>query len=451
MPIKVDQEFLDRTWTLPIVITVLFGAVGITGNLCVIMVYARYLQRVEERYFIPFLAVADGCSVIIASIFFLLLDIYRPFFTSDVLCKSLQFFSWSFNQCSTLIILSLALHRYLRICRPFGPQMTLKWKRIAMIGCFVVAIITSLPILVFTGTHEILLITNKNTSHNGSFCVFNGDNGNEDGKHYNNFLVFGNFTLFITIAVLYVLVGKQIFLRHRIAKQKNDSKSSTEDKSVRNGQVLQNETQNRSQIRSKFTTTFSLIMVSYLISYLPLFIIVISKTNNPHEFFSVPEWKADIFLIIHRSFILNNVLILVSYVLVGKEIFLRNRRAKQRTTGKSSTDEDKSVRNGQVFQNKSPNRSQIRSKFTTTFFLIIGSYLISYLPLFIIMISKTINPQEFYSASEWKADMYLIIHRSFSLNNVVNPLIYTFFDSIFKKSFKKMLQSVMTITHRDEV
>lgn len=143
---------LARGLTPNNVILSLYIVTGLLGNFTVIIIYGFKMKgKKEERYFIPFLAIADLCASFICGSFGIALNMMQAIFNNNILCKAWWFFAAFTTICSTFLLLIIAVHRYIKICRPLGRQMTLKWKRSAMCLVLFVAFALSAPMTFFYG------------------------------------------------------------------------------------------------------------------------------------------------------------------------------------------------------------------------------------------------------------------------------------------------------------
>lgn len=107
--------------------------IGVFGNGVVIYIYGFRLHRkYAGRYFIPYLAVADLFAVFISVELHVVNNFYPVTNKLETLCK------WNFvagfyaSVFSAYVLLTIAVQRYLKVCKPFKGQMTLFWRRFAL-------------------------------------------------------------------------------------------------------------------------------------------------------------------------------------------------------------------------------------------------------------------------------------------------------------------------------
>ncbi len=111
---------LARGLTPKNVILLLFVVIGLLGNSTVILIYSfRMKGNKEERYFIPFLAIADLLASFVCALVGIGINMMQATFNNNYsLCKTFWFFAVFTASCSIFLLLIIALHRYLKVCRP---------------------------------------------------------------------------------------------------------------------------------------------------------------------------------------------------------------------------------------------------------------------------------------------------------------------------------------------
>ena len=150
-----------------LLLAIIWGLVilsGIIGNAFVLFVYVvrRIQEQRETRYFIPILALFDLllCLLGAANI----LGNYIPYVGvfNFVFCKTSGFLHAFFMMGSNALLLTIAIQRYLKVCRPLGKQMNLFWRRFATLLITITSIIYAVPTLFVVGA------TTSNIAYNGT-------------------------------------------------------------------------------------------------------------------------------------------------------------------------------------------------------------------------------------------------------------------------------------------
>ncbi|XP_062595827.1 uncharacterized protein LOC134257202, partial [Saccostrea cucullata] len=153
-------------------ILTLFGAaVGIIGNFIIIVIYYFRIKDKSERYFIPVLAAMDLTACIINGYGNTVLNTYMFDFSGEFHCRVIWFLELFISGFSGHMVLIIALQRYLLICKPFGPHMTLFWKRFAVLVTLLATTLYAAPSLAMSGiksTDRVFLSRNITTR----MCVF---------------------------------------------------------------------------------------------------------------------------------------------------------------------------------------------------------------------------------------------------------------------------------------
>lgn len=138
------------------VFLVLYTLVGVFGNTAVIYIYSFKLKvKFDDKFFILVLA---GMDIIVCStgpLFSLARNVFPVNFKGDVFCRICWYFVRTMGTASGMLLFVIAVQRYLKVCRPFGRQMTPFINKVALGVTFGVAIIIDIPIFVFYGETKI--------------------------------------------------------------------------------------------------------------------------------------------------------------------------------------------------------------------------------------------------------------------------------------------------------
>ena len=144
------NELLARILLPDTIFLVAYLWIGIIGNSTVLYIYVSRI-RCESRFFIPVLSAVDLVAVIVTCPFSMSINLLSVRFDSDIACKVMWFFAMGTVVLSALTLLIIAVDRYRKICKPFGKQMTRKWKRLSLVICLIVDIILSSQCFFFYG------------------------------------------------------------------------------------------------------------------------------------------------------------------------------------------------------------------------------------------------------------------------------------------------------------
>lgn len=180
---------------------VIYILLGILGNAVVIVVYCfKMKKRRDDRFFIPYLAVVDLLACTTRSSFELAMNLLPVNFRGSILCKALWFPTNVTSFSSMFLLLTISLQRYLKVCRPFGKQMTLRWKRGALGLTLFMSVALSMPLNIW---NEEIPVRNKELNITGYMCE-----ARLEGNLGAGFIIF---VVCVTVLALIIMLGMIIF------------------------------------------------------------------------------------------------------------------------------------------------------------------------------------------------------------------------------------------------
>lgn len=181
------------------VLTLVGAAVGIIGNIIIIGFYHFRIKDKSERYFIPALAAVDFSACIINAYGNTVLNENMFNFTEHFHCQVIWFLELFISGFSGHMVLIIALQRYLLICKPFGPHMTLRRKRAALLVTFLLTILYASPSWAMSGIKtEKRVYMSKNITT--TMCVFVVD-------YTSSAIAYSGILLFLTVANAIVCIS----------------------------------------------------------------------------------------------------------------------------------------------------------------------------------------------------------------------------------------------------
>ncbi|CAG2211121.1 unnamed protein product [Mytilus edulis] len=157
------EELNNAKVTLLIPNTVLvfaFLITGLVGNGFVLVVYKFKLKsKTDDRYFIPCLSLVDMLACFIGAIYATSMN-FNPFnFRSDLICKLVWLLHQSISFSSALLLLAIAVQRYIKVSRLVNSSTSVRSKRFTITAI----LIASVPCLFVYGKDEVLLKSNNKT------------------------------------------------------------------------------------------------------------------------------------------------------------------------------------------------------------------------------------------------------------------------------------------------
>ncbi|XP_062614991.1 cholecystokinin receptor-like [Saccostrea cucullata] len=383
------------------VILSLYIIVGFFGNSTVVIVYGFMMKSdKEERYFIPFLAAVDLCACIVCASFGIALNLMQATFDNIIACKALQFLVPLFTFSSILFLLIIAVHRYLKVCRPFGKQMTLKWKRFAMCVVLIMALILSLPMIYFYG-----LVSFPNTEKGivGLRCSRSKSATKTLSLIFGGFLVISTIVIILSLIILYSKIGYTIVIHFRNTKSINNHQSRLEsENSIDVDQFRKRISSHEDPLSDEGDKNYSVQTENTdLSSYCS------AETNNKK----------------------------LSEMNSPRTSIQTARNGETRTISEGNGNRQKKRRRRKAKQNRT-----VVYKFTLMFMLITVIFLICYIPKVIIIMFEARNPKFWEELSDSTRAGVLFVYRMYIINNITNPFIYAFLDKKFANEIKKLFK-----------
>ena len=367
------NAYFARNFTFNTVLISVFLCFGVIGNVLVLFLYKYRMPQTEERFFIPYLAVADLMSTIGLACLGITTNFHFTDFPNEDLCKFLPYFAWVTTSWSAFILLMISVSRFLKICRPTGRQMTSFFKKCAVHGCFLFAVINASPLLYFSG-FKYSNVSCLNTNMTIAMCD-RQDFDNTVNSIRNIYISIEVCIFFLNVvitAALYVPIGLQIFRRFK-------RKSTNE--------LIRPKDQATSAEREREFSRTDL-------KGLPV---------DKEDDMATDETKSE------------NI----------------------EMTEKSNDDQPpntKTTAQKHKLYSRYDRNIKVRNNFTYMFITIIMFYVLSYFPTFILILLERDKPFYFwYSMDINVLNILMTLRRSSVINHIVNPFIYGYFDRVFRK------------------
>ncbi|VDI61701.1 Hypothetical predicted protein [Mytilus galloprovincialis] len=336
-----------------IVILTIYVILGTCGNVLVLLVYSFQMKESsDERYFIPILAAFDMIATIYCGIFMIIQSLYQVIFTHNILCKTAQFFIGFTTYIPVLLLLIIAIQRYMKLCRPLKPAMPLHVKRTTLILAIVISFLGALPLPYIYGSIPFHSITY-------------GSIGRRCGKVKEGHrlvraiyaIVIGVFAVALVTAliVLYSKIGCTVYrklkmnrsksseveFRNSVSKTDEDGVSGSEysdgtqntlDSKISNSNIVKidknckeqqlekkqqtttsqpvGSTKRRKDNRSlthKLTVMFFVITLVFIFSYLPKVILLLVEGLDKDFWENVSNTERPGWMFLYQIFVINNI------------------------------------------------------------------------------------------------------------------------------------------------
>ncbi|XP_067667440.1 orexin receptor type 2-like [Haliotis asinina] len=202
-----DSEYAIQSFPV-ILFLVLLMLVGFVWNSLVYYVYLVKFKQSALRNYILALATFDlaTCSICIPVE---IVDLRHSYtFGQYTLCKLLRLMTTFLVIASVIILLAIAVDRYKRICCPFHKQTTPRLAMVTITVCSITTFIVSLPVAVVNGSRS---VPADDTLVNGSRCTISDDYINTPFPLIYNgcqFIIF--ISCILSLSVLYGLIWRRV-------------------------------------------------------------------------------------------------------------------------------------------------------------------------------------------------------------------------------------------------
>ncbi|XP_050414547.1 cholecystokinin receptor [Patella vulgata] len=411
--VDLDQEETTVRMFAAMIFIGILGVVGLFGNILVIIVYAKYFKHNPSRIFIISVAVFDLISNILCipgEIF----DLKHSFrFQNAALCKYFRFNNVFAAASSISMLVIICIERYLKICRPFKPQIELRvaYKLVGIVAS--VSFISSLPAIVVYGV-KTKKINKYGVEIDAYECNISDD---YQGSVWPSIYKAGQFLTFLVFAVilivLYSLIGLTIY-RHN--KRRYSLGGSIPRPTVKKQQELTPSSSNDVMDKPDSSPdTESISTVSTIVSS-P------SEKNSPKVNFNFDtsiESVSDESLSSkkdRKNSTISNKAVSLMTKLTSKIL----RSSSQSGSRKGS----ETLKPTQPFT--------VKYKTTLMLLSITAAFIISYLPHLVISCIKIFVKDFVSGLTDAEFMVYTIFLRSYFLNSAINPIIYCFWNKIFR-------------------
>lgn len=315
------------------VLLALYLIVGVIGNVTVILVYQFRLNKQKDgRYFVAPLAWIDFIALIVTASLNLTQNTKQIIFPGLGACKMLKYLSYSTTCASLYLLAAIAVQRYLKICRPFGRQMSLCWKRVSVCMCSIISLIVYTPVIFFYGVVE------KRNPVFGNVTVYqcsilpNSPNKLKLLSIFQGFGFLGTICNVIIITVLYSIITISIVKQLRkmkiikvkpgassgvvsegtnstcTTKNSSDVETSVDNLHKPNiGRTVQSPSNDKMKSAFRISFMFMTISVVGFLAYLPSWVLIVIETNNPSFWDNLSVEAFQICLALRRMYMINHL------------------------------------------------------------------------------------------------------------------------------------------------
>ncbi|XP_071097376.1 bombesin receptor subtype-3-like [Haliotis cracherodii] len=381
----------DNKYALQALPAILFLAilmlVGFVGNSLVFYVYLVKFKQSSTRCFIVALTTFDliMCMICIPTE---IADIrYNYTFGLYKLCKILRFLGTFSAIASGFTLVAIAVDRFKKICRPFKKQMTPLIAKVTITVCSLMSVVVSLPGAIIYGSR---VVATDDININGSDCSTSDDYIRTPYPLLFNgvqFFIFISSTL--SLSVLYGLIWRRVARQRRRMKAVNKTKQKLEKDDRQKMVPTQNNTSSSDVQHPPITGETNLSCSERSDSNLPT--VTSERITDPCP--DAPE--------------------LITSV------------------SPPSSQPSKCGRN--KFPASTSSQRPRGQKTTFMLFLITLVFVLSFLPHLGLMATRAVNKHVFDDLPGAGIAATNILLRSYFINSVSNPIIYSFCNPLFRR------------------
>lgn len=369
------------------VLLVFFMICGAFGNCMVLFVYKDYKfssNKIDDRRFIPYLALVDFMASLTSCCQYVIENQYPLRYPGKFSCKVLNFISTFPASISGLILLAIAFHRYKRVCNPFSRLNITQNQTIAATA--ILGFLISIPSLFLSDTalyydtsNEIYVKKCQRLSR-GSIIM---------SKVYSSFIAALCVGGIGFIIVTYSMVGV------RIKRQYNHAQNT-----VRMNPVIDATDRFSDNTASNFS---------------------IFSTREVNDNAKEPKSQSTFY---------------IEDVASGHEL------SSCGPSAYNTLDTTLKKKKKQVKQTKFVQRKRARFlRFTWMFVLMSGVYCLTLLPRVTVRVLEMVTSDFWFILDKESLVALTFLGRIYIISFIVNPLIYGFLDNMFRKKCKALFRN----------
>ena len=313
-------------------VLLLYLMLGVSGNSVVLFIYLRKFNSYSEgRYFIPVLAVTDMLSCVVSCCGHMSETMVTVIYKIDIACKLERYLRMITTAFAMFTLVLIVIDRYLKICRPFGWQMTKTWKRVFVGVVIIAGFVVSAPCFIFYGSAAKSL---EDGTIIGWRCSGVSGGYPDLALAFNISLFSIAFAELVLMSVLYFLICKVIFKKSKFRQQhqmtvaenseappisdthfeENPSldiaSDSNSDKrkgtSTKHISFKKFKAANREATNSRITRVFLVITIAFGISFIPTIAMMVLESTNVNFWFTLSDQEYVGIMFLYTFYIFNN-------------------------------------------------------------------------------------------------------------------------------------------------
>ena len=416
-----NSDIAARRLPMTIILSI-YLTVGLFGNSLVLFIYAWKINResrgdrIKEdqgnnRYYIPSLALFDLIAVISQALSSIIQNEYFVEFPTTWLCKGLWFIGWCSSVISGLILLLIAIQRFLCIGLHPSRELSIRQLRILLAIVITVAFVCTAPTFSLVNIRTIST-EYQNQTVSVEICSFRNDEQHIGTTVYFIFMLIGTVLNMIATSTMYVMIGRVIYTKFR-----KSSKGSLTDYF----RACVDET-NTADITEELPSTDGKLEDR------------IPSKDNVADFTEAQQIENENAEVGSRKLSREYLTDIVE----SKSKSCTCIRSSQSGTLDKST----SLPKKNILRTASARRTRkvkkARTRFTSMFLCIVVIYVISYIPPFIVQFATGNSLATLLEIPSWELNVILFFEGSVLINHLANPFVYGYFDALFRRECRNL-------------
>uniref|UniRef100_A0A8W8LHL2 G-protein coupled receptors family 1 profile domain-containing protein n=1 Tax=Magallana gigas TaxID=29159 RepID=A0A8W8LHL2_MAGGI len=236
---EVTLELVNRVMAddrLPVsVIMIITNSIGAVANFTIVFVFLFRLTKWMDsgRFFVPFLALNDAIVCIVGTIYRVYLNFYFITPKSNILCQMGNYFLYVFVVISSIILLLIAVDRFLLFYQNGKKSFSLKQKWISLFVAVVIAAISGSTIWIFYGELEVQVKEYRNFNvENVTFYQCSEKQGRNIDMVGMIITLCVVFCQMIVMAVLYSYIARIIYTAFKKTTQRKEKNAPAKQDSM---------------------------------------------------------------------------------------------------------------------------------------------------------------------------------------------------------------------------
>ncbi|XP_030829279.1 gastrin/cholecystokinin type B receptor-like [Strongylocentrotus purpuratus] len=409
---------LTTTESISICYQVILFAVGVPGNLLIILTYCKRQQRTSSGVFIIALALADLGVCLMSPVVIYNYIVYYDY-PSNSFCKFRYYTNHGLIYVSRFLTIAVAIERYLAVCKPMSKRIPPKYAAVISALCVPIGYIMTIPIAIAFRTLELpgnRTICYPDTSDPAIKWVLR--------VSFPITFLGGLLVVVVCYANIYLVIRRQMRLRARMkggpGKTSGVVSKATEDTATTASSdrgTVHTSFDGRSNQEESEETMSGLHHQGVVLA------VVGNKNDESVNVVTQPKSGAD----------------------TDKPSSSTREQHAQDNDGVDSSEKVPTSFNCCRKTTKSRSKSNSGSMDSTTKMLLIVTvvYFVSFLPQFITIIIPKEAMNLFKTNHKIGYEIFAFVRRLITINHIVNPFVYGFVNTRFRKDCKATMLGLL--------